>query len=522
MNVVPRTLAAFILAALNASAATHYVSLGSTNPMPPYTNWATAATNIQQAVNAASAGEEVVVTNGIYAGGVIVTNSLALRSVNGPQLTVIDGGGTNQCISLARNASLSGVMLTKGYFNGSGGGCEAYLFTNGFSAILTNCTLSGNSAYTGGGASGCALYNCTLTGNAAFGAGYLGHGGGASGCTLYNCTLSSNSAYTGGGASGCTLYNCTLTGNSVLSDSYHMGGGGAESSTLYNCSLSGNSASGNFSEGGGVLNSTLYNCTLTANSAYYAGGGSSGGYLYNCTLTGNSAEYGGGSSGDFLLNSIVYFNMAPYGANYDTSYINLYIYSSCTAPMPPVEAGNVTNAPVFVDYAGGNLRLQSNSPCINAGNNVYVYRTTDLDGRPRIVGGTVDMGAYEFQPGISGAFIGWLQQYGLPTDGSADYIDSDVDGMNNWQKWICGTDPTNAASVLKMLSPAGGASRTDVRWLSVTNRNYFLQRAPNLALQASFLTVATNVAGQVGITTFTDTNAAGGGPFFYRVGVKHP
>ncbi len=48
---------------------THYVSLTTKNPMPPFTTWTTAATTIQQAVDAATAGDEVVVTNGVYATG---------------------------------------------------------------------------------------------------------------------------------------------------------------------------------------------------------------------------------------------------------------------------------------------------------------------------------------------------------------------------------------------------------------------------------------------------------------------
>ena len=39
-----------------------------------------------------------------------------------------------------------------------------------------------------------------------------------------------------------------------------------------------------------------------------------------------------------------------------------------------------------------------------------------------------------------------------PTD-TADYADSDGAGMNNYQEWIAGPNPTNALSVLAMLSP---------------------------------------------------------------------
>jgi hypothetical protein len=188
----------------------------------------------------------------------------------------------------------------------------------------------------------------------------------------------------------------------------------------------------------------------------------------------------------------------------------------CTTPLPTTGVGNLSLPPGFVDYATGNLRLQSNSPCINAGNNAYVTTATDLDDRPRIVGGTVDMGAYEFQPGVSGAFIGWLQQYGLPTDGPADFIDSDGDGLNNWQEWICGTSPTNRLSVLRLLSPS--SINATVTWQSVAGVNYSVERSANLAVP--FTLLATNMVGLAGTTRYVDTNTAGAGPFFYRVGVN--
>ena len=49
-----------------------------------------------------------------------------------------------------------------------------------------------------------------------------------------------------------------------------------------------------------------------------------------------------------------------------------------------------------MNWTNGDCHLQFTSPCVNAGNNAYVTGAADADGLPRIVGGTVDIGAFEF------------------------------------------------------------------------------------------------------------------------------
>ena len=59
-------VAAMFVSAKVSAVTTHYVDLNSTNPVAPYSSWDTAATNINTAINSATTGDIVLVTNGVY------------------------------------------------------------------------------------------------------------------------------------------------------------------------------------------------------------------------------------------------------------------------------------------------------------------------------------------------------------------------------------------------------------------------------------------------------------------------
>ena len=360
----------------------------------------------------------------------------------------INGNGSVQILNVASNITvfLNSLTITNGYT--ATNSANAYVGGGGIAnygtLTLSNCTVSGNSAYEGlGGDIGGGIYNegtltlnqCTVSGNEA----YVGIGGGIFNyglLTLNQCTLSENGARSGGGivniGGTATLIQCTLSGNVV--SAY---GGGIYSHgilTLYQCTLSGNIAY-NYpggGGGGGIYNSkaeaTLNLCTLSGNSAIgpaYDGGGifnADGGLTLNqCTLSGNSATYSGGgiysynsysysSARQTLTNTIVGGNNGSFGAdifNYNSATLtyggsNLVqsVYNSGGTITGPAPLTNAPNLAPLDNYGGPTQTMPPlpGSPAIGAGSVAANTFSTDQRGYPRTQNGLIDLGAVELQP----------------------------------------------------------------------------------------------------------------------------
>lgn len=242
------------------------------------------------------------------------------------------------------------------------------------------------------------------------------------------------------------MYECILTGN-ISSGS--GSGGGAGWSTLYNCDIVSNISG--FS-GGGAHMSVLNNCIIAGNTSEF-GGGAYGGDINNCTVVGNVASLisGGVRYATNVNNCIVVGNYRTNGVVENWSEINITrpmnFNSSCTFPMPTNGTGNLTNNPLFIDPGGGygtnwtpgDYRLQSNSPCIDLGNNSYMPPGPDVMKIPRPLDGDadsvaiVDMGSYEYCSIYSDTDSDGLSDAAEVTvyDTNPVMADTDGDGMKD-------------------------------------------------------------------------------------------
>jgi hypothetical protein len=210
---LPSLLVALVLAlAFDVHATVRFVDLNSPNPTPPFLDWTTAATNIQDAIDASVDGDQILVTNGVYqTGGKVMagdlTNRVALdkavtvQSVNGPWTTMLRGAGAVngntavRCAWLTNGASLMGFALQGGATRLSGDNTSLRsgggVWCASSNALVANCLIISNTASAqGGGAFQGTIRNSLVLGNVG-----LSTGAGAYGANLNNCTVLSNSTY---------------------------------------------------------------------------------------------------------------------------------------------------------------------------------------------------------------------------------------------------------------------------------------------------------------------------------------
>jgi len=415
MLVMKTSTFAFVLAIAACSAAE-----GATIRVPGD------AATIQQAINAAAAGDTVLVAPGTYVENLtFLGKAIMVVSEGGPAVTVIDGNWAGPVVAFTsgepRGAVLRGFTVQRGATSFSGGGV---LIQNSSPTIADNWIV-GNGACSGAG-----VYS-------SFGSPLI-QGNRIARNFLYGCTGGFGlGVYIGGDSA------AELIGNSISDNNGPAHGGGvtlfaAGRAVLRSNVIARNVTSG-FSpctQGGGIWMVNFSQATIVDNLVVGNVAGCGGGFYWsgstgvttfvNNTFADNDAPEGSaiafsGADGRHLI-----FNNMLIGKPGQPA---VHCSNSSSTPSPVINTsdvfspqslpfsgtcpdqtgvrGNISADPVFFRESYGDVlgdyHLQHTSPAIDAGDNAAPQiPVLDLDGAARIVDGDfdadarADLGAYEY------------------------------------------------------------------------------------------------------------------------------
>ena len=388
-------------------------------------------------------------------GGLYMTGSVCLAS----NMTIVSNMTATTTSSAGTYKGGGGVWLQSGMLvsslissnwvntNGNGGGIMAL----GPSCLISACTIANNTGSTnqsagyGGGiysyGIGVVISNCVISNNyvnTIAGGIYMNAGTTVRVSTVcYNRGVNEGAGIRlGSGAVldstiGPTNWGATrggginVSGSGIISNCLIVGNQGAEGGGIYfqgDGLLCDSRVVSNVSATGGGLSLSylgkcgrVRNCLVTYNTTSGNGGGIymysiglNAGWIESSTIVSNVGNSGGGVYIDMQTNSmtncIIYFNKTTGADKTDVKFANTTetnamdhcLFTAALSPDPT--KGNLTNSnPQFASPETGDFRLKNTSPCLEAGINLpWMYSGRDLDGRTRIIRGTVDMGAYEY------------------------------------------------------------------------------------------------------------------------------
>lgn len=419
---------------------------GSSTPTAPYATWATAANDLQTAIDAVKAGGTVYVANGTYAleKTISVNKTITLRGFDrttgaaDPEKVILDGQEERRVLDVAASNGecpvFRGLAFARGNNpDGVGGGVfvastsgTAVPSAPGDAPSFVGCAFKNCSANEQGGALNVRgriyLESCLFTGNRTSTGSYgntvavlerTGASGKGAAAAVLGCTFEESQASIpvnactlalrgfGNLVSNCTFKTCGKSGV-IVSDSANAN---AENSVIVNCvSLDAGAPFlapiGNQPYGFGM---TLRNCLIARGSDYGLVTGTGKTVIDNCTITGNKkagirvkAGTVDAPSACTVRNTIVWDNNGAkadlaFGENDATAPDSTKMaYTETTSSTgwdgaTSTAAANAVN-PLFRNATKGDYSLKRQTPHLDKGTILdwMTAETTDLAGNPRV------------------------------------------------------------------------------------------------------------------------------------------
>ncbi len=275
---------------------------------------------IQEAINAAEDGDEIVVGVGVYRENIDFNGkNIILRSTDpdDPEVvdqTIIDGGGSGTVVSFrsgeGEGAVLSGFTVTRG---------NGILISGGSSPVIENCVIEDNTAEFG---AGMAIFDSSPT--------------------IRNNTIIGNSGFLGGGMF-IEESSPRIEGNRIVRNRAEMGSGmviisGSEPLVIDN-HIAENTA---VRLGGGIVIAVDSRPTIQGN-----------------TVTGNRAERNGG--GILIEESEPLIEGNTISRNYAANGAGLFIVNSLSSALRIAGNSFIDN---IASIAGGGLYMEGSSPIL--------------------------------------------------------------------------------------------------------------------------------------------------------------